>query len=185
MTEPEVLEDCSLPMEAGSAFAMVFSVLVMAAGAALWAAVDRVDAIADTTGWQVGGTALAVVAAVPVHEGLHALGFLLGGAPIAALHFGIDRKTLSPYAGCRVPLRARPYRIALLLPMVVLGLLPLLGGLAAHHGPAFMFGIVMTALAGGDVVGLWAMRRAASGAWVLDHPARIGCRIVALVPPVS
>lgn len=118
------------------------------------------------------------VASIAAHEGLHAVGFFLAGARRADVRFGIDVKTLTPYAGCRIPLRASQYRLAVALPALVLGLAPLIVGLAAGWFWATLYGTAMLHAACGDYAALWAMRRVPAGARVQDHPARVGCQVV-------
>lgn len=120
----------------------------------------------------------AFLVAIVVHEGLHAVGFLLAGAPRRALHFGMDRKTLSPYAGCRIAVRVSAYRLAVLLPGLVLGVLPWVYGMAAGVGWAAVWGALMILTAGGDAIILWIVRDLDGGTLVLDHPSRAGCQIV-------
>lgn len=120
----------------------------------------------------------AFLVAIVVHEGLHGIGFLAAGVPRSAIHFGVDRKTLSPYAGCHVPLTVGAYRTAILLPGLVLGVLPWLYGLATGAGWAVAWGALMIATAGGDGIILWIIRRLPAGTRVLDHPSRVGCHVV-------
>ncbi|HYJ80286.1 MAG TPA: DUF3267 domain-containing protein [Longimicrobiaceae bacterium] len=120
-----------------------------------------------------------LVASIVVHEALHALGFVaVGGAPRGAIHFGVDRRTLSPFAGCTAPLRARAYRGAVLLPSLVLGVAPVVAGLVTGSGWPTLWGALMLFCAGGDFAALWAMRAVPGDARVLDHPERVGCRVV-------
>lgn len=122
----------------------------------------------------------ALLISIVVHEGLHALGFLLfGGAPRRAVHFGIHRPTLSPFAGCRVPISARAYRAAVALPAIVLGVLPAAAGLVTGNGFLAVWGAFMLHAASGDFIVLWVVRRVPPETPVLDHPERVGCRILA------
>ena len=60
-----------------------------------------------------------------VHEGLHGVAIvLLARGGWRSLEFGFDRKTLSPFAHSRVPLRAWQMTVVCLAPLVGLGLLP-------------------------------------------------------------
>lgn len=123
---------------------------------------------------------LPVFAALVVaHEALHGVGFLLfGRAPRGALHFGIDRGTLSPFAGCRAPLSAAAYRGALLLPALLLGVVPAVAGWATGNGVLAVAGAGMIAAAGGDLLVLWIIRDVPARARVVDHPSRVGCVVV-------
>lgn len=121
---------------------------------------------------------LTFVAAIVAHELLHGVGFLLGGASRKAIDFGVHWYLLSPYAHCRTPLRAGPYRLALTLPALVLGLLPAIVGLVLGGFWIVFFGAVMLAVAGGDAVVLWTLRHVPRRAWVQDHPTEIGCLVL-------
>lgn len=120
----------------------------------------------------------AFIAAVVAHELLHGMGFLLGGASREEVDFGIHWHVLSPYAHCRTPLRTGAYRLALVLPAIVLGLLPATLGLLFGGAWIVFFGAVMLAVAGGDAVVLWILRRVPQRAWVQDHPTEIGCLVL-------
>lgn len=125
----------------------------------------------------------ALLASIVIHEGLHALGFLLfGRAPRGSVHFGIHRGTLSPFAGCRAPLTARAYRAAVILPALALGVLPAAYGLATGHGFAAVWGAFMLHAAAGDLIVLWTIRSLPGRVRVLDHPERVGCRVLDSAP---
>jgi putative zincin peptidase len=120
-----------------------------------------------------------MLAAVLVHELLHAAGFLLfGRAPRGEVRLGFQPRTLTPFASCRVPVRAAAYRVAGLLPALVLGGLPVLAAWATGSGTLLLWGWLMLALAGGDVAAVWAMRNVPGDAMVVDDAARVGCRVV-------
>jgi hypothetical protein len=121
------------------------------------------------------GLAVTVVA----HEGLHAAGFLLfGRVPRSTVHFGVDRATLSPFAGCRQPMRVRAYRAAVLLPAVVLGGGTLVPAWVLGIGWLAIFGTLQLLAAGGDLVAYHAIRRLPGDTRVLDHPERVGCQVI-------
>lgn len=120
-----------------------------------------------------------IVLGVLVHEGLHALGFLVaGGAPPGAVRIGVDRRTLTPFARCTVPVTASAYRVTALLPAAVLGLLPAVAGWVTGAGALAVAGFLLLAVAGGDLAAVWAIRGVPAGALVLDHPTRVGCTVL-------
>lgn len=120
----------------------------------------------------------AFIVGVIAHELLHGVGFMLGGASREEVDFGIHWHVLSPYAHCSTPLRADPYRLALVLPALVLGLLPTIAGLLLGGFWVVFFGAVMLMVAGGDAAVLWAIRNVPQAAWVQDHPSDIGCLVL-------
>ncbi len=122
--------------------------------------------------------ALLILAAV--HELSHALGWILF-ARISPRHirFNIDRKTLSPYAHSKVPMRATPYRIAALLPTLTTAILPGVLGVAAGNALLTFLAAVMLAGALGDFIVLRLIRDVPGDALVLDHPSQVGCIVLA------
>ncbi|HHY89361.1 MAG TPA: DUF3267 domain-containing protein [Chloroflexi bacterium] len=120
-----------------------------------------------------------LVAGVLVHEGLHALGWMIfGRVPASDIHIGMQWKWLTPYAHLRRPLAAGPYRAGALLPCLVLGVLP--GVIAVLNGsPAWLaFALVFILGAGGDLLILWMIRDLPAGTLVEDHPTRAGCYVL-------
>jgi hypothetical protein len=165
--------DMTVPITSANVFALgVFLASgLLFIGAHAW----RWDNILFSQPW---GFWAVLVASIFVHEGLHGLGYLLGGARLSEVRFGIAWSKLMPYANCRTPLSARAYRVAGALPGVVLGLLPALVGVALGWWTWTLFGTLMVGSAGGDAAALWAIRRLPANARVIDHPTEVGCRVL-------
>ncbi len=121
---------------------------------------------------------LAVLLSIPGHEGLHALGFLLAGASRTTIRFSIDWKTMTPSGYSTAPVSASGYRVALVLPAFLLGVVPTAVGIGINSGGLTVFGAANLALAGGDVVIMGLLRGLGGSALVLDHPNRMGCVVV-------
>lgn len=116
-----------------------------------------------------------------MHEWLHVVGFVrVGGAPKTAVRYGFSWKGLAPYAHCKAPIRATAYRISVMLPGVLLGIVPGLIGVAAGTWWLVLWAILMVIAAGGDAAVLLAMRSVPGDALVLDHPYKAGCQVVEL-----
>lgn len=118
---------------------------------------------------------LLILPGVLAHEALHGVGFLMAGAPRASLRFGVDRKTLTPFAHCETALPARRLRIAIALPAIVLGILPAALGIALDLSGFTLFGALFTAAAAGDFLVLWLIRKVPAHALLAVHPERVGC----------
>ena len=129
----------------------------------------------------------AFVLGVLFHEGLHGLGHVRGEASWNDVQFGMHWKALTPFAQCTVPTRARSYRIAIALPGLVLGVVPVGLGVATGTWLATFYGFLMLVAAAGDFLILWILRGVPAGAWVQDHPQQVGCLVVAEAdaPPPS
>lgn len=134
------------------------------------------DGLEDAARWPVF---VAIALGVVVHELIHCVGFVLGGAPRSAVRIGFDWRRVIPFASCSVPLRCRGYRLAVALPTLVLGIAPAAAGLAFDSPHASLFGAFLVGTAAGDLLVLWAIRGVAADALVEDHPTEIGCRVLA------
>mgnify|MGYP006278744029 CR=1 FL=1 len=130
----------------------------------------------------VGAASLFIAAFVigtVLHEALHGVGHVWGEASWADVRFGMHWEALTPYARCTIPARARSYRLAVALPGLVLGALPLAAGWWTGHWLTTFYGFLMLVAAAGDLLVLWILRGVPSGAWVQDHPLQVGCIVVA------
>lgn len=119
-----------------------------------------------------------VFGGIVVHEALHGVGYVWGGAGRSEVEFGVDWSSLTPYAHCEAPLRCGPYRWAIALPGLALGVVPLLVGLAVGSWPTVLLAALMLGAAGGDAMLLWMLRGVPSDAWVRDHPDKMGSLVL-------
>ncbi len=114
-----------------------------------------------------------------VHEGLHGIAWLfVAKNGRYAIKFGFHLAAFSPYAHCTEPMPARSYRITVILPGMVLGVVPLAIGILLGNGPVIVFGFLFTLSAGGDALILWQVRKIPPGTLVRDHPDRAGCLVI-------
>lgn len=119
------------------------------------------------------------IAGIVVHEGLHAMGWMLAArVPSREIKFGINWRGLYPYAHCRVPVDPFSYRFSGALPGVLLGFLPAMLGLVFGVGWLVFWGAIFVGAAGGDFIVLWLIRSVPPSARILDHPEKIGCKIL-------
>jgi hypothetical protein len=120
----------------------------------------------------------AVVIGIVLHEGIHALGWIVfGRVPPRDISFGVDRKTLSPYAHAHSAMQAAGYRIGALLPGVLTGLLPTIIGVANTDAGLTLLGAFLLSAAVGDILVVWVIRRVPGDANVRDHPSKAGCLV--------
>lgn len=137
--------------------------------------------------WAPLGAGILAIAAIllgaVLHEVVHAVSWAwLGRQPLSAVRFGLNWKTLTPYAHCRRPVHITAYRWGTALPGLLVGLLPCLVALCSGQDVLFIWGLVFVFGAGGDWLILWLIRRVERTAMVEDHPSRVGC-IVITSPP--
>ncbi len=119
-----------------------------------------------------------LIAGILLHEGLHGLGFLLGGSRLRDVRFGLKLALGAAYATTATPLGLRHYRVAVALPLFVLGLAPLLLGLAGGWHLAVKLGGIFVALAGGDVAILLALRGVPTASIIVDHQDQPGFHVL-------
>lgn len=136
-------------------------------------------------GW-LKGSALPAIMVVPVmvasiylHELLHGLGFILAGrVPLGEVKMGFNRKALSPYVHCPVPMTASAYKISLALPGLLLGIAPALMGIVLGFGWLTLYGMMMAVAALGDAQIAWLVWRLPGRTRVIDHPEEAGCEVL-------
>lgn len=121
---------------------------------------------------------LWMLGSVVVHEGLHGLGFRLGGAKRGEVRFGFNLRSVTPYATCSVPMQARSYRMSAVLPGLLLGAVPFVVSLAAGAGWLAIISMWMLATAIGDFMIVWLIRDVPPTSLVQDHPDRAGCQVI-------
>jgi hypothetical protein len=122
--------------------------------------------------------AVVYVASAVLHEGLHAVAIVVfGRVPWRAVRFGLRLREGVAYVHTPVPMHVRAYRGVLLLPGLVQGVLPMVGGLALGNGWLTFYGYVMLVSAAGDFAVLRLLRVLPGAALVRDHPHEVGCQV--------
>ncbi len=113
-----------------------------------------------------------------LHEILHGLSFLIFGKLfLKQIKIGFQWKTITPYAHCKVPITAGVYRIALIMPALLMGIIPSIIALITGTGWLMIYGIFFIIVACGDLLVVWIIRKAKHNQLVQDHPTRCGCCI--------
>lgn len=127
---------------------------------------------------------LVVLAGLPVHEGLHVLGWRRwGNVPREAIRVGANRFVL--YVACTATVPASVYRRIIVLPALTLGVLPCLAAIIAGNEIVLFFGLAHLGGAVGDALIVWQMRGVPGTALVRDHGSRVGCVLVGADQPAG
>ncbi len=169
----EVIVDPKYMNLKANIYAVVIGVISFASYFAIWG-LSTFDFGMDFL-WQFY---LGFLIGIILHETIHALGFMfVGKAKGSDIKFGFIWKHLTPYAHCKVPMTVKSYRISLLLPVILTGIIPLF--IALVFGNWLLVAISVFLIAGG--MGDWIVFRkinSFSGDLLLeDHPNAIGCII--------
>jgi len=120
----------------------------------------------------------ALLLGILVHELIHMFAWaFFAKKPLSAFKLGFQWKSLTPYAHCKEPMDIRPYRIGSYAPGLLLGILPWVISLFTGNLLLFLFGLLYTTAAGGDMLILWIIRNVKPNTLVEDHPTNAGCYI--------
>ena len=121
---------------------------------------------------------LIFVALIVVHELIHGLSWsIFTPRHWKDVEFGFMRQYLTPYCSCCVPLSKGQYIFGALMPLVLLGLLPMLAGILSGSMSLLLLGILMADSAAGDILIVWKILRYRSEAKqivYMDHPTQAG-----------
>ena len=115
---------------------------------------------------------------VVIHElihGLFAIKFRKQG--IKSINFGISWKLITPYCHCKEALFVKDYRIVVLAPLIILGVIPGIVGLVIGLSFIYSFGIIFILAAGGDLLIIWKIRNESRNSLALDCSDKCGCEI--------
>lgn len=113
---------------------------------------------------------------VIIHELIHAVAYLIfDKGNFKRISFGFSKIFYSPYCHYSGSVKLWKYRIALILPGLVLGILPIIFAFAAGNFYLLVYGIIFTLGAFGDFYILYQLRSQKSTTYVKDHPNMMGC----------
>ena len=117
-------------------------------------------------------------ALIVVHELIHGLSWsLFSENHWKDIEFGFMKQYLTPYCTCCVPLSKGQYIFGALMPMIVLGILPMIAGILMGSLSVLLMGVVMTDSAAGDLLIVWKLMRyrtRADSIVYMDHPTQAG-----------
>ena len=111
------------------------------------------------------------VAGLFLHEGIHGLcALLFGKVKRSDLSFGAHLKQLMLYCHVKTPLKASSYRLMLLPPVLLTGMIPWI--LSAFLGNAFLVVVFSLLISGGagDLYMFFSLLKTDGDQLVLDHP---------------
>ncbi len=121
---------------------------------------------------------LVFAALVVIHELIHGASWaLFTGSGFREIEFGVMKQYLTPYCTCGVPLSRGQYVFGALMPLVLLGLIPMAAGILLGSMRVLLMGILMADAAAGDILIVWKILRYRSPAehvTYIDHPTQGG-----------
>ena len=115
---------------------------------------------------------------IPAHELIHgACWAIFAEHHFKDIEFGFMKQYLTPYCTCTVPLDKGPYIFGALMPLIILGIVPMIIGIVTGSVFVLSVGILMTDAAAGDILIVWKLIRYKSTAKhvvYMDHPTQAG-----------
>ncbi len=172
--------DVSLSMERVNLLAvpvaLVVSVVTLVPFCLLWGGVALLAGGRSLVRWYV--LVPGLLGGVVLHEVIHGVSWVLfGRKPYRSVRYGMQWRTLTPYAHCAEPMAARAYRRGAAMPAFVIGVIPAAVGLAAGDGAWVLYGTIFLVASAGDFIVLWILRGISGDTFVEDHPSRAGCYV--------
>ncbi|HKG53302.1 MAG TPA: DUF3267 domain-containing protein [Anaerolineales bacterium] len=169
--------DLSISMARANVIVMFMTIPVVLLQFAVFILFHGIENLEPT--WSSVLLIVVVLLGVVFHELIHGISWMIfGHKPFAALKFGFQWKTFTPYAHLTEPVDVSAYRLGAFMPGFILGILAYLFSLVFHNGNLFWFSLIHTSAAGGDWLILWLIRNVQSGRQVEDHPTRAGCYVL-------
>jgi hypothetical protein len=120
---------------------------------------------------------MIIFAALLIHECLHALPatiFCKKGVKSVKIGIMPYTKLFTPYCTTKEILSVNHYRIIAILPMFILGLIPIIIALKFALNAMLVWGIIMTVGGWGDTLFLWKLRKEKQDALIYDLPNEAG-----------
>lgn len=157
--------------------ANVWAMLLMAvSGLAGWEAINLLWPSAGYAPLDIIWFILLIVVALVVHELVHGVTWLLLlKKGFRHLRFGV--MTGAVYCHIDVPMVKRQYVVGALMPLLLVGVLPWLAGIATGSVLWMALGAIMIGGAAGDLMIVWTIRKEPSDTLVYDHPSEAGCYV--------
>ena len=118
------------------------------------------------------------LALIVVHELIHGLSWaVFTEHHFKDIAFGFMKQYLTPYCTCCVPLAKGQYCFGALMPLILLGIIPMIIGILTGSILLLVLGIIMSDSAAGDILIVWNVlryRSTAAKVIYMDHPTQAG-----------
>ena len=121
---------------------------------------------------------LAMIVSIVVHELIHGISWsIFTPNHFKDIAFGIMMPYLSPYCTCMAPLTKPRHIFGTVMPLILLGIIPTVIGIAAGIPMALLMGLLMIDIATGDILiirKILAYKTSAKDVVYMDHPTDAG-----------
>lgn len=173
------MKDLSFPVAKAYLYAFLFFIPLLLMLEIYWIIWGEPYAVLDATLSNIFILGFILISGIVLHEVIHGLAWItFSNKSFNTIKFGFQWKTFTPYAHSRAPLEVRAYRLGIMMPGLVLGVLPYLVGVITGNAWILFFGLFFTWSASGDALVLWSIRKVKPGQLVEDHPTRCGFYVI-------
>jgi len=121
---------------------------------------------------------LCLVVLIVVHELIHGICWsIFAPRHFKDIEFGILKPSMTPYCTCLASLKKGQHIFGTVMPLTVLGIIPMIVGIAIGNGSVLLLGVIMAASAAGDILIIrnsLAHRSSAREIVYMDHPTEAG-----------
>lgn len=167
--------DLTIGIGKANRFAIILMIALLAVGFGLYYVVNRRLDLSSTNPLIL----LAVlIVLIVLHELIHGVCWsIFTPHHFKDIEFGIMKPSMTPYCACLVPLKKPHHIFGTVMPLVVLGIIPMIVGIAIGNSGVLFIGIVMSASAAGDILiikNLLAYKSSAREVVYMDHPTEAG-----------
>jgi hypothetical protein len=105
-----------------------------------------------------------------VHEMIHGIYW----SKYTEVKINVILRSLYRGCYCKEPIKIKTYIIGLIMPMLILGIIPLIIGILVGNIIVFGFGILFIAVGADDFLAMYLLRKEDKGNWVKDMDTTIG-----------
>ncbi len=110
-----------------------------------------------------------------LHEVIHALLFtLFNDLGISSVKIGFKKKELLPYTYCSGKIKLNNYRITLIAPAIILGLIPLIIAIFLSNSIIWFYSFLFLIAGTGDIVLFIHSLKTSGNQIIVDHPTKLG-----------
>ena len=167
--------DLTISMGKANVFAIILTIALLAIGIGLYFLVNHRLELSSMNPLVF---VVAVVVLIVLHELIHGVCWsIFTPHHFRDIEFGIMKSSMSPYCACLVPLKREHYIFGTVMPLVVLGIIPMIVGIAVGNPDVLLIGVLMSASAAGDILiikNLLAYKSSAREVVYMDHPTEAG-----------
>ena len=121
---------------------------------------------------------------IAIHELIHGVFFSISAKnKFKAVKFGIlpAKKLFTPYCHCKEKLRVNQYRIAIVMPFLIMGIVPTIISIFLGNITLLLLGILFIVVGCGDILILTKTRMIEKDSWISDHPSEVGFFVYRLI----